>query len=464
MFSKAKKRKILVVDDDPSVQLSLNMILKSKYEVYPAINAQECVKSFRSQMFDLVILDLRLPDKSGLELLDELKFISSDVPVVMLTAVQETRTAVEAMKLGAIDYFLKPFNVDELLILVDRAITEKELKEKVLKLEEEVTRIYQFDNIIGKCASMQKVFRSVAQVMNQDSTVLLFGESGTGKELVARAIHYNGSRKHGPFIPVDCSSIPKELMESELCGHEKGAFTGAVARRKGAFELADGGTLFLDEIGELPLEIQSKLLRVIQEREFRRVGGTEQVRVDVRLIAATHRDIKEMVRKGTFRKDLFYRIHVVPIELPALRERTEDIPLLAQHFFRKLSQKVKTCVKSLSSDLIQAFILYDWAGNVRELENWIERLLITVEEPEVKASHFRTQLMQSDSFQDHKAAQLKGGFSLEGACDEFERNLILDALKQSEGMIGKAAHRLNTTRRILRYKIERLGISVVKTD
>ena len=464
MFLKTKQRKILVVDDDLSVQQSLNMILKSKYELYFANNAQDCLKLFRSQIFDLVILDLRLPDKSGLELLDELKFISSNVPVVMLTAVQETRTAVEAMKLGAIDYFLKPFNVDELLMLVDRAITEKELKEKVLKLEEEVTRIYQFDNIIGQCASMQKVFRSVAQVMNQESTVLLFGESGTGKELVARAIHYNGSRKHGPFIPVDCSSIPKELMESELCGHEKGAFTGAVARRKGAFELADGGTLFLDEIGELPLGIQSKLLRVIQEREFRRVGGTEQVRVDVRLIAATHCDLKEMVKRGTFRKDLFYRIHVVPIDLPPLRDRTEDIPLLAQHFFRKLSQKVKTRVQSLSSDLIQAFILYDWSGNVRELENQIERLLVTVEEPEVKANHFRNQLLQSDSFQDHKAAQLKGGFSLEGACDEFERNLILDTLKKTEGVIGKAAQRLSTTRRILKYKIERLGIAVVKTD
>lgn len=454
----SKKRKILIVDDDPSVQKSLSMILKHQYDLCVASNAEECLRSFKAQSFDLAILDLKLPDKSGLELLEEIKFISSDVPVVMLTAVQETRTAVEAMKLGAIDYFLKPFNVDELLLLVERAITEKELKEKVLKLEEEVTRIYQFDNIIGQCSAMQKVFRSIAQVMNQDSTVLLFGESGTGKELAARAIHYNGNRKHGPFIPVDCSSIPKELMESELCGHEKGSFTGAVQQRKGAFELANGGTLFLDEIGELPLEIQSKLLRVIQEREFRRVGGSEQIQVDVRIITATHRDLNQMVKEGTFRKDLFYRIHVVPIGLPPLRQRCEDVPVLAQYFFRKLSEKVKTSAKSLSSDLIQAFVLYDWPGNVRELENCLERLMITVEEPEIRAEHFRNQLIQGDSFQDHKAAQLKGDFSLEGACDEFERNLIMDALKQTEGVIGKAANRLNTTRRILKYKMDKLNI------
>ncbi len=455
----ALKRKILVVDDDSSVRESLSVILKSKYDLCFAEDGQTCLRSFRSQMFDLVVLDMRLPDVSGLDLLEEMKAIAPDVPIMMLTAVQETRAAVEAMKLGAIDYFLKPFNVDELTLLVDRAITEKDLKEKVLKLEQEVTRIYQFENIIGKCQAMDRVYRSMAQVMNQDTTVLLCGESGTGKELVARAIHYNGIRKHGAFIPVDCSSIPKELMESELCGHEKGSFTGAVQRRKGAFELADGGTLFLDEIGELPLEIQAKLLRVIQEREFRRVGGSEQIRVNVRIVTATHRDLAQMVKEGTFRKDLFYRIHVIPINLPPLRQRCEDIPILAQHFFRKLSQKVQTSVKSLSSDLIQSFMLYDWPGNVRELENCLERLLVTVEEPEIKAAHFRSQLVQSDSFQDHKAAQLEGAFSLESACDSFERKLILDAMKQSEGVIGKAAERLNTTRRILKYKMDKLEIA-----
>jgi len=454
-----KKRRILMVDDDPSVLKSLSEILKENYQLVFAENAKECFGIIKNQNVDLVILDLKLPDQSGLDVLKEIKFLTPEIPVMMLTAVQETRTAVEAMKLGAIDYFLKPFNVEELKMLVERALTEKELKERVLNLEEEVTRIYHFENIIGKCRLMQEVFRVVTQVMNQSSTVLILGESGTGKELVARAVHYNGIRKLGPFIPLDCSAIPKELMESELFGHEKGSFTGAHQRRKGAFEMANGGTLFLDEIGELPLEIQAKLLRAIQEREFRRVGGSEQIRVDVRLIAATNRNLKEMVKEGGFRKDLYYRIHVVPISLPPLRQRQDDIPLLAHHFFRRLSSKLHTSAQSLSSDLIQAFLLYDWPGNVRELENSLERLLVTVEEPEIKAHHFRNQLL--DSFQDHKAAQLKEEFSLENACNEFERNLIEDALKQCDGIVGKTANRLNTTRRILKYRIDNLKI---KTD
>lgn len=461
MFS---KRRILIVDDDPSVLESLSVILKETYDLVFAKNGNECLRLFQSKSVDLVILDLRLPDRSGLALLEEMKSTAPEIPVIMLTAVQDTRIAVEAMKLGAIDYFLKPFNVEELSLLVDRALTEKELKEKVLKLEEEVIRIYQFENIIGHCRPMQEVFRSISQVMNQKSSVLLLGESGTGKELAARAIHYNGFRKHGPFIPVDCSAIPKDLMESELFGHERGAFTGAHQQRKGAFELADEGTLFLDEVGELPLEIQSKLLRVIQEKEFRRVGGSEMIRVDVRIVAATNRNLKEMVSQGKFRKDLYYRIHVVPIVLPPLRERHEDIPLLAQHFFQLLSEKVRTKVRSLSSDLMQAFMLYDWPGNVRELENTLERILVTVDAPEATAQHFRSQLVQGDSFQDHKAAQLKGDFSLENACNEFEKRLILDALKQAKGVIGKAAERLNTTRRILKYKMDKLEIPLESSN
>jgi len=452
------KRTILIVDDDPSVLESLSVILRETYKLLFAKNGEECLRIFKTKAIDLVILDLRLPDRSGLALLEEMKSTSSDIPIIMLTAVQDTRIAVEAMKLGAIDYFLKPFNVEELTLLVDRALTEKELKEKVLKLEEEVIRIYQFENIIGQGRPMQEVFRTITQVMNQKSSVLILGESGTGKELVARAIHYNGFLKHGPFIPIDCSAIPKDLMESELFGHERGAFTGAHQLRKGAFELAHEGTLFLDEVGELPLELQSKLLRVIQEKEFRRVGGSEQIKVDVRIVAATNRNLKEMVSQEKFRKDLYYRIHVVPIVLPPLRERHEDIPILTQYFFHLLSDKVQTKVKSLSSDLLQAFMLYDWPGNVRELENSLERLLVTVESPEVTAQHFRSQLVQGDSFQDHKAAQLKGDFSLEIACNEFERNLILDALKQAKGVIGKAAERLNTTRRILKYKMDNLEI------
>lgn len=451
-------RKILIVDDEPAVQQSLGMVLKNLYELHFAGSGEECFEKLRKATYDLIILDLRLPGKSGLEILKDIRFLAPSTPVLMLTAVDDTRSAVEAMKLGAVDYLLKPFDVEEMKLVVERVITQQELREKVIKLEEEVSRVYRFENIVGKSPGMQKVFRRISQVMNQDATVLILGENGTGKELVARAVHYNGIRKHGPFIPVDCTSIPKELLESELFGHEKGAFTGAHQRKKGTFELAHGGTMFLDEIGELPLEIQSKLLRVIQEREFRRVGGSEAVRVDVRLITATNRNLEKMMADGQFRKDLYYRIHVVPILLPPLRERKEDIPLLAHHFLKTMNKKTRGCVQTLSSDLILAFIHYDWPGNVRELANFMERLLITVEESELKASHFRALFHEMEGFQEHVAARLTRDFSLENATLEFEKKLIEDALKICNGAIGQTADRLRTTRRILKYRMEKLGI------
>ena len=335
------KKRVLLIDDEARVRTSLKMVLEPNYEILQAADAQEGLETFRKEGPDLVLLDVILPGTDGLAVLETLRTESRMTPVIMLTGTKSVKTAVDAMKLGAADYLSKPFDVEELRIVVDRALSSQALEREVKQLRAQVVQRYAFHNLIGKSQGMQEIYAKIEQVADSRTTVLITGESGTGKELVAKALHYNSGRRERPFIALNCAALPETLIESELFGHEKGSFTDATARRVGQFELANTGTLFLDEIGDLSAMTQAKLLRVLQEREFTRIGGVQSIKVDVRIVAATNRNLEEMVRKGQFREDLYYRINVISLFLPPLRERGEDIPLLAKHFLAKRVEEEK---------------------------------------------------------------------------------------------------------------------------
>lgn len=366
-------RKILIVDDEVSVRDSLRMIFKKDYQVIMAGSAEEAIIKVKSEEPDLIFLDIIMPGKDGMQALKEIRGMHPQIPVIMLTATKTLKTAVEAMKLGAYDYITKPFDVEELKLIAQKALESRDLRRENRRLQGEVEERYHFDNIIGKSKEMRDIYATIRQIAEKNSTVLIHGESGTGKELVARAIHYNSHRKNKPFVAVNCAAIPETLIESELFGHEKGAFTDAQTRRIGHFELADQGTLFLDEVSELILPTQAKILRALQERDFVRVGGGKTISVDVRLISATNKNLEEMMARGAFRSDLFYRINVVPLTIPPLRKRKEDILLLAKHFLDKHAGVGK---KKISPEAMDILIAYDWPGNVRELENIIERIVV----------------------------------------------------------------------------------------
>ena len=451
-------RSVLVIDDEIGTRESLRMILKNDYQVFLAKNADEAFCQIEEHSPDLLLLDIILPDIDGLKVLERIKQKSPDQIVIMITATKTIKTAVEAMKLGAYDYITKPFDVDELRLIISRALSNLALKEENQRLWMEIDRSFGFDNIIGKSKVLKEIFKVVRQVADTRSTVLIMGESGTGKELIARAIHFHSPRKNYPFVTINCAAIPDSLIESELFGHEKGAFTNAIEKKLGRFENAHQGTLFLDEIGELSLATQSKILRFLEEKEFNRVGGSKIIKVDVRLIAATNKDLPQLVKKGEFREDLFYRINVVPIVLPPLRERKEDISLLTNHFIKKYNDENRKNVEGISKEALELLMHYEWPGNVRELENLIERVIALTFNEYIQPDELPLPLTHLSKTNDLKESILNGRISFSKAEEEFEREIILDALRRANFIQTHAAEILGISRRILKYKMDKLSI------
>ncbi len=450
------KQTILIVDDERSIRVGLNGLLsKEGYEVSLAENGAEALRMLVSQPFDLVLTDLRMPGLDGVSLLKQVKTQYPDVVVIMMTAYGSEKIAVEAMKAGAYDYLVKPFDNDEVRIILQQALEQAALRREVRQLRERCEAAFRFERMIGSSPAMQRVFDVVKKVAPTDLTVLITGESGTGKELIANALHQNSPRKNGPFIKVNCAAMTRELVESELFGHEKGAFTGAVALREGKFEAADGGTLFLDEIGDMSQDTQAKVLRVLQEREFERVGGNRTIKVEVRVLAATNRNLQQMVQEGKFREDLFYRLNVVPILLPPLRERREDLPLLASHFLQEAATRPARSPALLSADAYAVLLNAPWPGNVRELKNVIEAAAVLSPGPEIQATdlHIGQQLSNSTppatfSFKEAKQQVI----------DAFERDFITRALRRHHHNITKAAEEMGMLRQQLQQKVRELGL------
>ncbi len=451
------KKTILVVDDDESLRRVTQMQLEEAgYEVFTAGDAAQSLQMLDQVAPALVITDQKMPGMSGIELLRQLRSEYPDTSVILITAFGTVHTAVEAMKAGAYDYITKPIDYDELLLVVARALERQSLLDEVHSLRTALDEKYGFENIIGRSKSLLRVLNMASRVAPTDSVVLLCGETGTGKELLAKAIYQNSRRKDQPFVTINCGAIPKELLETELFGHVKGSFTGAVAHKRGRVEIADGGTLFLDEIGELPLELQVKLLRLIQQGEIEKVGATSWSKVDVRIIAATNRNLKAMVEDATFREDLYYRLAVIPLELPPLRERAEDILELVQFLFLKMKQKHGRPELRLSSSLLPLFCGYHWPGNVRELENVIERLVVLTLGNDITVEELPEYLRREgpvgvDQLQLDLPAH---GISLEGV----EKELILRALKKFSWNQTQAAQYLDISRRTLIYRMEKHGI------
>lgn len=457
------KKRVLLIDDEARVRTSLKIVLEPNYEIFQAADAQEGIDAFRREGPDLVLLDVVMPGTDGLAVLQTLRAESRMTPVIMLTGTKSVKTAVDAMKLGAADYLSKPFDVEELRIVLDRTINSQELEREVKHLRAQVVQRYAFHNLIGKSPGMQEIYAKIEQVADSRTTVLITGESGTGKELVAKALHYNSGRRDRPFIALNCAALPETLIESELFGHEKGSFTDATARRVGQFELANTGTLFLDEIGDLSAMTQAKLLRVLQEREFTRIGGVQPIKVDVRIVAATNRNLEEMVRKGQFREDLYYRINVISLFLPPLRERGEDIPLLAKHFLAKRIEEEKRQPIEFGKEALELLTRYPWPSNVREMENIVEQAFIwSQNSPQITTEHLPTILKSDSRSSSLRDDTLAGRMSLEKAVMEFEREIILDALKRTNYVQTHAANLLGISRRMLKYRMDTLGIG--RTD
>jgi two-component system NtrC family response regulator len=450
------KNQILVVDDDDSLRRVLQVELEQEgYFAATAASMQQALAMLQLRSYDLVISDLKMPEGSGIELLKQVRSQYPQIIVVLLTAFGTIETAVEAMKAGAFDYLTKPVHPDELSLVVARALEHLRLIEEVQALRASLNEKHGFDNILGHSPALLQVLETTSRAARTNSTVLMRGETGTGKELLARAIHFNSARKDKPLITINCSAIPKELLESELFGHKKGAFTGAVADKRGKIEMADRGTLFLDEIGEMPLELQVKLLRLIQEGEIEKVGSEAREQVDVRIIAATHRDLQAMVDDGTFREDLYYRLAVIPLMLPPLRERTEDLPDLVAYFFKKTREKIGRPDLTLSSALIPYFTRYRWPGNVRELQNVMERIAVLARGREITLQDLPDFLRRERAVCDALEIDLPPqGVSLEG----IEKELIIRALEKSHWNQTHAARYLDISRKTLIYRMERHGI------
>lgn len=457
------KRRILIVDDEPRVRTSLKMVLEPTYEVLQAADAQEGLDLFRRESPHLVLLDVILPGMDGLAVLEKLQAEDRSVPVIMLTGTKAVKTAVDAMKLGAADYISKPFEIDELRIIIAKALENQELEREVRYLRAQVVHRYGFHNLIGKSSAMQEIYSKIEQVADSRTTVMITGESGTGKELVARALHYNSARRDRPFVALNCAALPETLIESELFGHEKGSFTDATARRVGQFELAHTGTLFLDEIGDLSPTTQAKLLRVLQEREFTRIGGVQPIKVDVRIVAATNKSLDELVRRGTFREDLYYRINVISLYLPPLRERGEDVALLAKHFLSKRNEEDKRPSQDFSKEALELICRYPWPGNVRELQNVIEQAVLWSQGAAIMPDHLPNSLKSDTKSSTLREDILSGRVSLEKAVMDFEKDIILDALRRTNYVQTHAATLLGISRRMLKYRMDTLGISRPET-
>jgi DNA-binding NtrC family response regulator len=452
------KKTLLVVDDEKGIRESLRWTFRDSYALALAKDGREALKAIEDKQPDLILLDIVLPDISGLEILRQVREQAKRLPVIMITATKTVKNAVEAMKLGADDYIVKPFDLEELRIIVRKALSTQDLAREVELLRSEVNRTYAFDNIIGKSKDMREVFKVIRQVADSKTTILVTGESGTGKELISRAIHYHSSRKNNPFVTINCAAIPETLIESELFGHERGAFTSAYERKIGRFEMAHTGSLFLDEIGELSLSTQSKILRFLEERELTRVGGSKNIKVDVRLIAATNKRLEDSIMSGTFREDLYYRINVVPIDVAPLRNRKEDIPLLAHHFIKKLHEENQRGPQKISKEAIDLLVNYDWPGNVRELENLVERVMALSTAETLTPEDLPNNVRENVRINRLKDAVLWGEMSLTKAVEEFERDIIIDGMRRANYVQSQAAVKLGISRRILKYKIDKLRI------
>jgi two-component system, NtrC family, response regulator PilR len=454
--------KILVVDDEKSLREVMSIMLKrAGYEVTEASDGEQAIGQVNKEIYDLVITDLRMPKADGMDVLKAVKSSSPDTVVLVVTAFGTADSAVEAMKQGAYDYLTKPFQVDEVQLIIRNALEKRRLSTENMLLKREIASHSSFAQIVGQSDAMQKVFDVVRKVADSKSNVLICGESGTGKELVARAIHYNSARSGMPFVAVNCSAVPETLLESELFGHMKGSFTGAVANKAGLFEIANGGTIFLDEIGDTTPTIQVKLLRVIQEREFRRVGGNQDVKVDVRVVAATNRELEKAVADGSFREDLYYRLDVIPIRLPPLRLRAGDIPLLVAHFLERFAGESGKTAPTLTSEAMHVLLGHEWRGNVRELENLIERVVAFSTGPTVTETDVRGWLHHAVTPQQSQGVPTdlpEDGLDLEGLINGIEKDLLMRALERSKWVKKKAARLLRLNTRSFRYRLEKYAI------
>jgi two-component system, NtrC family, response regulator PilR len=456
------KDKILVADDEQSMREFLDIMLKKEgYKVSLASNGEEVVKLIDNDLFDLVLMDIRMPKLDGISALKKIKSTSPETVVIMITAYASADTAIKAMKEGAYDYITKPFKVEEIKLIINNALEKKNLQKENILLKQVVRDRYHFGNIIGQSPKMMALYDLLEKVSPTKTNILIAGESGTGKELVAKAIHYNSVRKEKPFVTLNCGAIPESLIESELFGHMKGAFTDAIATKKGLFEVADEGTIFLDEISELPLLMQVKLLRVLQDKEFKRVGGTEDIRVDVRIISATNKDLEEAVKEKHFREDLFYRLNVIQIKLPPLRDRKEDIPILAGHFLKKYSEELNKNILKTSPEALQILLNYEYPDNVRELQNIIERAVALESGQELTVHNLSSYLSEQPLLR-------KGpidieipneGIDLEKMVEDLERTLLLKALDKTKGIKKKAAELLRINFRSMRYRLEKYGLN-----
>ena len=451
-----EKPKILVVDDEDSHRIMLRAVLSEDgYAVTEAADGTDAIMAVEKEAFDVILLDIRMTTMDGIEALTEIRKMSPLVPVLIMTAYASVKTAVEALKAGAFDYLTKPLDIEELKILIEKTLEHYHLRAENLVLKERLGDRFDFTRIIGRSPKMKSLLDTLAMVAPSDATVLIMGESGTGKEVVANAIHHNSPRAGQPFIKVSCASLPETLLESELFGHKKGAFTGAVYRREGRFQLAHRGTIFLDEVGEMSRATQMKLLRVLQEKEFEPVGSAQTIKVDIRVIAATNKDLEKDVKDGRFREDLYYRLNVVPIVLPPLRERKEDISPLTDHFLALYGEKNRKSLKGISGKALDLLVRYDWPGNIRELENCIERAVIMAREEVIVPADFPPQIQMLSREEGTNGFNIPSGISLE----EMERALIVKTLAETDGNRTRASEILGINRRTLQNKLKQYGLN-----
>ncbi len=462
------KSRILVVDDEESIREFLEIMLKKEgYEPTCVEDGKVALETIKKKSFDLVISDLQMPNMTGIELLRKVREQDSEMIFMMITAFGTTETAVEAMKLGAYDYITKPFKIDEVRINIANALRSRNLEFENRTLKKELEKEYSFQNLVGNSEAMHRIFELIRRVSQTPTNVLITGESGTGKEMIAKAIHFNGPLKDKPFVPVNCGAIPETLMESEMFGHKKGSFTGAIVDKVGMFEVADGGTLFLDEIGELPVSIQVKLLRAIQERVIRRVGAIDDTPITVRIIAATNRDLQEMVEDQTFRQDLYYRLNVINIHSPPLRERRDDIQQLANHFLSKYNLRLNKTIHGISDEAFEALKKYDFPGNVRELENIIERT-VALEAGATILPESLPPMVNTPSgkkmVSTHEIQVTEEGIELDKVMGQIEKELLIKAIHTAGGIKKRAAKLLNITFRSMRYRVEKYNLGVIGDD
>jgi two-component system response regulator PilR (NtrC family) len=455
---------ILIVDDDRNLRKMLAFVLaKEGYRVEEAVNGVDALKKLKGRNFDLVISDIRMPDLNGIELLKKIKSHDQDLPVIMITAYATTNDAIEAMKLGAEDYIMKPFSLDELKIIITKSLHKKNIERENVQLKEKLSDKEKFENIVGADPKMHKIFELIDTIAQTDSTVLISGESGTGKELIARAIHSKCSRGSQKFISINCGALPENLLESELFGHKKGSFTDAYQDKEGLFEAANHGTLFLDEISEMSQKMQVKILRAIQEKVIRRVGGNQEIQVDVRIITATNRDLVESIERGEFRSDLYYRLNVISIKVPPLRERKEDIPILMQYFLQRYNKKFAKDIQGFEKKVLECFQNYNWPGNVRELENFIERGIALEKGQIISASSLPSEVIYNldataATGADWQAMLGLGKLNLTQYIDNVSKSIIVKALELNNGNIKKTAAALQVNYRSLRYLIDKFNL------